>query len=88
MGKDWWEGDEEEVEKEAGESSLKTWGETASVRKEEAARHTRTHAHARMHSQSVGFSLPVCVTHLALPLSLWSPPTPPTAKNGASLARD
>lgn len=55
---------------------------------------TRTCTHSSpfpcRHSQSIGFSLPVCVIllHVVLPLTLWSPPTPPRAKNGASPARE
>lgn len=37
------------VEKDVGEGSLKAWGKTSSVRKEEAARHARAHARTPHH---------------------------------------
>lgn len=47
------EGDEEEVEKEAGEGSLKTWEETASGRRKQQDTHASTHTHACTHTRTL-----------------------------------
>lgn len=41
------------MEKEVGEGSLEAWGETASVREEEAARHARMRAHLTISMQAL-----------------------------------